>query len=461
MKRQTQTVFQTILFVMLLIVIAAAPQVARAEETDTEPKKKLSLMTILPPITEVSDYQGSITERATLFPNLGGTRQSLYEHGIAIDADIVQVGQGVVSGGKEKTIKYTGTSDYYLFLDTGRLGAWPGGLFGVHGRSKFGRSANGQAGSISPVNFNYGFMDFAESNATFLTEYYLWQVLLKQLIFVGGRMEWTALADLNAFANDDKTQFLNVSLRNTALLGSFVSTSTHGVGLVILANKHVSIIPVVLDSTDKAPVWGTVDGLFDEVTTGAEVDINWKLRGLPGNARPAFVYDTKSFTALDNPFLVPSIIKGIDIPKKTGNWFLNLNFDQYIYMPEKASAGPKTAAFEKTPEGIGIFFRFGYTPEDRNPWNVFLSGGVGGRGVIPGRQNDRYGIGFYALLASDDLKDQPILGGLLDTEWGMEVFYNVAIFPWLQVTPDLQYIQSGLPGVDDSVVIAARVLLQI
>jgi carbohydrate-selective porin OprB len=54
------------------------------------------------------------------------------------------------------------------------------------------------------------------------------------------------------------------------------------------------------------------------------------------------------------------------------------------------------------------------------------------------------------------VKDQPV-GRVLDTEWGMEVFYNLALTPWLQISRDIQYIQSGFPGVDDSVVFSTRV----
>ena len=42
--------------------------------------------------------------------------------------------------------------------------------------------------------------------------------------------------------------------------------------------------------------------------------------------------------------------------------------------------------------------------------------GLGGRGVIPTRPYDRYGIGFFAYLDSGDLDDQPILDdGLLSS----------------------------------------------
>ena len=88
-----------------------------------------------------------------------------------------------------------------------------------------------------------------------------------------------------------------------------------------------------------------------------------------------------------------------------------------------------------------------------------MSGGITGRGMIPTRPLDRYGVGFYALFQSDDFKNHPILSNLLEDEWGMEVFYNLAVTPWLQFSPSVQYIDSGQVGVDDSVVVMTRVQL--
>ncbi len=79
-----------------------------------------------------------------------------------------------------------------------------------------------------------------------------------------------------------------------------------------------------------------------------------------------------------------------------------------------------------------------------------------GREVIPTRPLDRHGIGFYALLQSDDFENQPIIGSLVEDEWGMEVFYNMAITPWLQFSPGVQFIDSGQADVDHSVVVTTR-----
>ncbi len=449
---------RSLLLVLLAVLIGfAASAAGEGPESETQ-TGKLSLMTLVPDLTPVSDYRGDLRDRAVLFGDPGGYRQSLYEKGIALDFGLTQVPQGVVSGGTEEKWEYGASADYYLFLDSGRLGLWPGGLVGIHAESKFGRSVIPASGVILPVNADYLWPSPAEESETFLSEYYIWQGVTEWLMIQAGRVNWTALADQNRFANNEKTQFLNMSLRNTLLLGAFVPLTAHGAAVVVAPHPNVSLAIVAISANDQPDVYGSPGGLFSEVTSAAELDVSWKLGDLPGTARPAFAWTSKDPVALDNRFLIPDLILGLDVPSKSSNWLVNLNFDQYIYMPEKESV-PKlhTAPFDFEPEGIGVFFRFGYTPEDRNPWNIFVSGGVGGRGVIPSRPNDRYGLGFYALIESDDLKDQPILGDALDTEWGMEVFYNIAITPWLQFTPDLQYIQSGLPGTNDAVVVAMRI----
>ena len=55
-----------------------------------------------------------------------------------------------------------------------------------------------------------------------------------------------------------------------------------------------------------------------------------------------------------------------------------------------------------------------------------MSGGLGARGIIPGRPNDRMGIGVYAMFASNDFKDASILlDDLLEDEVGFEAYYNL------------------------------------
>jgi porin len=66
--------------------------------------------------------------------------------------------------------------------------------------------------------------------------------------------------------------------------------------------------------------------------------------------------------------------------------------------------------------------------------------------VIPGRANDTFGIGWARTQFSSDfiplLRQALNLG--LKHEDAIEMYYNAAITPWLNLTADLQVINSGL-----------------
>ena len=100
-------------------------------------------------------------------------------------------------------------------------------------------------------------------------------------------------------------------------------------------------------------------------------------------------------------------------------------------------------------------------PENRNPYNLVMSGGLGARGIIPGRPLDRMGIGVYAMFASDDFQDASlILNELLDDELGFEAYYNFAVTPWLQVSADVQWVDQGISTSDDAWVVGSRLTLR-
>jgi len=421
----------------------------RAESNElAKEKSKSSIMTIAPDFTPVSDYTGTFRERSTLIGDPDGYRQRLYDKGVALDLGVTQVYQGITSGGMDKEWKYSAMADYTLSLDTQRLGLWSAGLIVAHGRTKFGRSVNTTAVTLSPVNDPYTTPDSSEKSESFLEEYYLLQGVTGKLWLLAGRVLIANFIDISRFAHDAQTQFMNTAFKNTLLLGALADAwSTHVIGLCYQATPDISISPFLLSSNDKDNVWGSPGGLFSEYTGGVLASMHWKLGGLPGEAFPVFGYNSKDAMALDDPALNNNILLGLDPPHKNGNWLIGFSADQYFYMPEKAGPTVHTARFDKTPEGIGVFFRLYYAPEDRNLYDTFVSGGVGGRGVIPSRPLDRYGLGFYALIESDDLKNQPVLSGTYESEYGWEAFYNFAVTPWFQVTPDFQYIRSGQNGV--------------
>jgi porin len=431
---------------------------AGAEPPPDADRGSTSLMTLMPILTPISDYGGDDWRSgacAFCFGAIGEQREKLYERGIALDASVTQVPQGVVSGGEDRVWKYGGNADYTLALDSDRLGLWPGGLVKLTGRTKFGRGVLRQAGNLSPVNYGWLLPSVADESESFLEEYFITQGLTDWAALVFGRLLMGNLGDTNRLAGHEQTQFVNTALRNSPLLAVLTSSlSVHAAALMLQPSSHFAIAPLALSRNDRDGEYGSPGGLFSEYSVGALVFTNWEIAGLPGEFNPVGGWTNKKTTAFDNPFLLLDILLG-DIPQKDGNWLVGFSANQYFYVPEQpAEKEVRATPFILQPEGVGAFLRFHYAPEDRNLFNVFVSGGISGRGVIPGRPLDRYGVGFYGLFQSDEA--QPTVIDLIEDEWGMEVFYNLAITPWLQFSPSVQYIDSGQVDVDHSVVVTIR-----
>ncbi len=419
----------------------------------------ISLTLAVPGMTPVSDYGGDTWNRGTLFGDPWGERKALYERGITIDASVTQVLQGVAAGGSGEgdSPQYNALFDYGITFDTAKLGLWSGGLFVANAQSNLGTALQGQPGSISPVNYTALFPRPFESS-TELMEFYAVQALPLNLSLVLGRVDAVNFVDRNRFANDPRTQFLNTSLNNTPLFGSFLSFSTYAALLNVPVNENLNLAFAAFNP-DTQP--GDYGGTWDNYGLGFAPDVSWNLADdLGGTLGLIVLYDSKDALALDNPYFVPGVIEG-DAPTKNGNWIVNLNLEQYLWKPEAAGGKEvRTRSFDYQEPGLGTFLRFAYTPGDRNPFNLFASGGLSGRGLIAGRPYDRMGVGAYALMASNDLQDQPFIGQAVEDEVGVEAFYNFAMTPWAQISFDAQWIDPGIAANDPAVVLGTRLFLQ-
>ena len=78
--------------------------------------------------------------------------------------------------------------------------------------------------------------------------------------------------------------------------------------------------------------------------------------------------------------------------------------------------------------------------------------------LIPGRDRDRWGVGWAGTNISKDLRDDAALLGtdLHSFEHGFEAFYNFAVTPATHVTANVQVIDSVNPAVDTAVVLGTR-----
>ena len=143
--------------------------------------------------------------------------------------------------------------------------------------------------------------------------------------------------------------------------------------------------------------------------------------------------------------------------EETESWQGSISFWQYLSV-EGTHEGPlHLLNGQPDLQGWGIFGSLSFADPDTNPWETSVNFGVGGRGIIPSRPNDLFGVGgFYNELSSSRLQTAI---GFEEDYAGLEAFYNFAITPAAKFSTNIQYLPSAVPRVDDSVMISGRLQL--
>jgi porin len=182
----------------------------------------------------------------------------------------------------------------------------------------------------------------------------------------------------------------------------------------------------VLSAKGKASTSGFDD--FDGAIFLNENRVRVGLFGLTGHQLVGALYSNRNYTSVDQR--LGFVIRNQALAKHDGTWAMYYNFDQYLYQPK-----------EGVDRGVGVFGRFGASQGDPIPVQYFYSAGVGGKGFIPGREYDQAGLGYYyASVRNPTLGHPSGTTSFLRDEWGFEGYYNVALTPWLLLTPDVQVI---------------------
>jgi porin len=373
-------------------------------------------------------YSGDFFTRSTLTGDWGGVRNDLAAKGITFDASVTQISQSVVGGGKDSTWEYGGRGDLLGNLDTGKLGLWPGGFLTAELEGNWSKSVNGNTGALSPVNNNQLFPvppgnNVALPNLTFA------QFLSPYAGGVVGKFDTMLTGDENEFAHGKgDTQFLNLAF-NINPVAIVVPYSTLGAGAIVLPTKdpHEAILNfLVLSATGKASTAGFDD--FSGAIFAGGGRIRTDFFDLTGHQLVGALYSNKRYTSLDQR--LGFVINNQALATQDGTWAVYYNFDQFLYETDK-NAG----------HGVGLFGRFGASEGDPIPVKYFFSAGVGGKGLISGRPLDQFGIGYYySDVANPTFQHVLVTREFLRSEWGFEAYYNLALTPWLLLSPDLQVI---------------------
>jgi len=379
-------------------------------------------------------YSGDFLTRSTLTGDWGGTRNCLAQKGVTLDLNVAQTAQGVVDGGKDSTREFGGRGNLTLKMDTGKMGLWPGGFLTAEFEGSWSRGVNPYTGALMPVNSSQlypvpgraGIGVPALNFAQFLSEY---------VGLLAGKLETVSDGDQNEFAHGKgDIQFMNLAFNVNPVLLLTVPYSTLGAGLIILPVKdpRAAVVTLsVLSAEGSADTTGFSDLYSDKMAFAGEARVRTNFFGMTGHQVIGFTYSNKEFTSLSQR--LAAILEAQETEKSNGSWAFYYNFDHYLYEPQKGSG-----------KGIGVFGRFGASDGNPNPVHYFFSAGVGGKGIIPGRPLDQFGLGYYYLDVGS-IKFQGPVGTreFLRDEQGFELYYNFALTPWAQLSPNFQVVGGG------------------
>jgi porin len=105
-------------------------------------------------------------------------------------------------------------------------------------------------------------------------------------------------------------------------------------------------------------------------------------------------------------------------------------------------------------QGLGTFFRYGYADGRKNDITNFWSAGFQYQGLLDGRDEDVLGAGF----AQGFFSDTASTTYTEDYESVIELYYNIRINRFINLSPDIQYVinPGSAAGVSDAMVLGMR-----
>jgi porin len=414
----------------------------------------------LPGFCRSPDYSADLWSRSYLTGDWGGLRTDLANKGIQIGIEWNQFVQGIASGGREQTTEYDGTVDYTINLDLMRMRILPGALIKFRAESRYGDSVNGVAGPILPVNTRALFpitSKLDDDVGITITDLNYTQFLSPHFAVILGKLD-TLDSDHNEFASGrGTTQFMNANFIFNPALALRLPYSTLVAGVLWLPippdpKGGITISSFILNTADSSTTTGFDD--FDEGQSwNTEADFTYRLGDLPGGMNVGGLYSFNQDFAHLGTRIVLQPGEGLVVPKKNSTWAVYWSGWQYLFVEDRGKP-PTQLQGQPTHRGIGVFARFGFTDTETNPVEWAASGGIGGRGLIPSRDNDSFGVGYY-YNSIQTLRISGILG-IRDSSQGFEAFYNLAVTPAARLTFDVQVVQSASARVETATILGAR-----
>ncbi len=363
------------------------------------------------------------TQRPRLLGDPAGARGRLETSGIAFQGFYHQFFGWRVRGGTGggDGVGASGSYDLFTQLDLEEMIGTAGLQVLAHLKGAYDENINDEVGALSdPVDD----ADFDEG--VYVSELWAEQSLARDRARLRvGFLETQSLFDRNVFANSEDRQFASTFLDNNPVVPL---PNALGAAAWVRPAPWLEFAVGVADA-DNEPRHAGFHTAFDGAASWTEIleatiRLEWPGTELPGHYRVGGFRDGAKRVVFGR--VDPST--GRD-EQRRGHYGWYLSFDQKIWRESG-----------ETQQGLGVFGRLGFADEDTNRIDAFGSLGVVYRGLMPGRPADVVGAGWAYAAISD--RYSAARRGAFRRESSVELYYRIAAYPWLFVTPHLQYIAS-------------------
>ena len=382
----------------------------------------------------------------TLIKDWVGLRTELSRLGITPLASYITQLMGNPSGGQSQGFTYSGTFqasiswDFYQFL---RI---PGLSFNIDTHWATGQNLSADhIGNIFTVQSAYSAPGNGTNNLV-LGEIYMQQQLFHNaLMIAAGR-----LAPASSFATMPVlTNYVNAGINAVpGALGINDATFTaHPPGVEWGAQVLYNLTPALqvasgLFNTNASTASGAKGGLdfaFQQGNQGVltVVQVNYLFNhgqgdtGLPGQYSLGGFYDSNKFSRLSNPNST-----------KRGTYSLYGMWQQMVYRDGDASSK----------KGLTVWGEAAIAPTSSvNPMPYFTGAGLSYQGLIAGRDHDIAAVGVIHGRFSHSIPHTT-------AETVLEANYQITLYRWLSITPDMQYIikPSGSSAIGNTFVLGTQ-----
>lgn len=407
----------------------------------------------------------SIFEQDYLTGDWGGTRTKLEEKGVTFGATYIGETMGVVSGGIHQNAVYAGRLQLELTLDFEKLAGLKGSSFYVSAYEIHGQDLSGYSlQNIMTVSNIEAYDTFRLFNLWYQQEFLDGKLALRfgQLaaddefliseyggLFLNGTFGWPALVSANLPSGGP-----GYPLAAPAVMMRFAPV------------EQFSVTAAVFDS-DPGDSFGSTENPQKINSSGTRVDLGqgalgifeaaYKLnqekdaKGLPGTYKVGGYFNT---FRTDDVNLVDGDGGTVVHSDNYGVYFIadQMVWREPVSKPVNVNPRVRTAQpeidEEPSKQGLGLFWRVGGTPADRNTVEFYTDGGFNYIGLIPGRDEDTFGVAVAYAQISDHLSNAQRSANdmngtnspVQNEEITIEATYQIVLAPWWTLQPDFQYI---------------------